>query len=228
MAIRVLIADDHPMVRQGLRMFLSLDPELVVVGESSDGQEALRVSRELKPDVVLMDLLMPVMDGIRATAAIREELPDTEVIALSSVLEDAFVIGAIRAGAIGYLLKDMEAEELCRAIRAAAEGKVQLSPEAADRLLREVRFPQEVEPLTDRETDVLRHLAEGKANKQIARALNVGEKTVKSHVSRILAKLGVQSRTQAALCAVQMGMVAGAPTAMDVSTDRKKLEGRDD
>jgi DNA-binding NarL/FixJ family response regulator len=208
MATRILIADDHGVVRRGLRMFLALDPELEVVGEATDGAEALRLARELKPDVVLMDLLMPVMDGIAATSAIRRELPDTEVIALTSVLEDASVVGAVRAGAIGYLLKDTQAEELRRAIKAAVEGQVQLSPQAAARLLREVRAPESPETLTERETEVLRLLAEGLANKQIARTLVIGEKTVKTHVSNILAKLGVQSRTQAALYAVQIGLVS--------------------
>jgi NarL family two-component system response regulator LiaR len=127
MAIRILLVDDHSVVRQGLRLFLKYDPELEVVGEASDGMEALRLARELKPDVVLMDLLMPVMDGIAATAAIRRELPDTEVLALTSVLEDASVVGAVRAGAIGYLLKDTQAEALCQAIKAAAAGQVQLT-----------------------------------------------------------------------------------------------------
>ena len=208
MATRILIADDHGVVRRGLRMFLALDPELEVVGEATDGAEALRLARELKPDVVLMDLLMPVMDGIAATSAIRRELPDTEVIVLTSVLEDASVVGAVRAGAIGYLLKDTQAEELRRAIKAAVEGQVQLSPQAAARLLREVRAPESPETLTERETEVLRLLAEGLANKQIARTLVIGEKTVKTHVSNILAKLGVQSRTQAALYAVQIGLVS--------------------
>src|ERR671932_2353848 len=155
MSIRIVIADDHSVVRQGLRMFLGLDPELEVVGEAADGAEALRLSRELKPDVVLMDLLMPVMDGITATAAIRRELPDTEVLALTSVLEDASVVGAVRAGAIGYLLKDAEAEELRTAIHAAAAGRVQLAPEAAARLMREVRAPESPEKLSARETEVL-------------------------------------------------------------------------
>src|SRR5919205_2181512 len=131
MSIRILIADDHQVVRQGLRMFLALDPELEVVGEATNGQEALHMAQELQPDVVLMDLLMPVMDGITATSAIRREVPDTEVLALTSVLEDASVTGAVRAGAIGYLLKDTNADDLRRAIRAAAAGQVQLSPQAA-------------------------------------------------------------------------------------------------
>ena len=128
MTTRVLIADDHSVVRQGLRMFLGSDPELEIVGEARDGAEAVSLARQLQPDVVLMDLLMPVMDGIAATAAIRRETPDTEVVALTSVLEDAAVIDAVRAGAIGYLLKDTDSHELRRAIKAAAAGQVQLSP----------------------------------------------------------------------------------------------------
>jgi len=207
MVTRILIADDHSVVRQGLRMFLALDPELEVVAEATDGAEAVRLARELQPDVVLMDLLMPRVDGIAATQEIRRTLPDTEVLALTSVLEDASVVGAVRAGAIGYLLKNTEADELRRAIKAAAAGQVQLSPEAATRLMREVRSPESPEALTERETDVLRLLAEGKANKEIAQVLSIGEKTVKTHVSNILAKLGVQSRTQAALYAARIGMV---------------------
>ena len=208
MTTRILITDDHGVVRQGLRMFLSLDPDLEVVGEAENGREALAMARDLKPDVVLMDLLMPVMDGITATQAIRSELPEVEVIALTSVLEDASVTGAVRAGAIGYLLKDTDADELKRAITAAAEGRVHLAPEAAARLMREVRAPESPEELTERETEVLRLLARGKANKQIAGSLFVSEKTVKAHVSSILMKLGVQSRTQAALHAVRVGLVS--------------------
>jgi NarL family two-component system response regulator LiaR len=208
MTIRVLITDDHGVVRQGLRMFLSLDPEIEVVGEAENGREALAMARELRPDVVLMDLLMPVMDGIQATGAIRSEMPEVEVIALTSVLEDASVTGAVKAGAIGYLLKDTDAEELKRAIQAAAEGRVHLAPEAAARLMREVRAPESPEELTERETEVLRLLARGKANKQIASTLFVSEKTVKAHVSSILKKLGVRSRTQAALHAVRAGLVS--------------------
>jgi NarL family two-component system response regulator LiaR len=206
--IRVLIADDHSVVRQGLRMFLGTDSELEIIGEARDGAEALRMTLQLHPDVVLMDLLMPVMDGISATAAIRREAPDTEVVALTSVLDDHSVVDAVRAGAIGYLLKDTEAQELRRAIKAAAAGQVQLSPQVAARLLREVRTPEESrEPLTERETDVLKLLALGKANKEICLALNIGEQTVKTHVSHILDKLGVPSRTQAALYAIRIGLV---------------------
>jgi two-component system, NarL family, response regulator LiaR len=212
MAIRIVIADDHSVVRQGLRMFLGLDSELEVVGEATDGAEALRLARELRPDVVVMDLLMPVMNGIEATAAIRRELPDTEVLALTSVLEDASVVGAVRAGAIGYLLKDTQADALCQAIKAAAAGQVQLTPKAAARLMQAVSAPESPEALTERETEVLRLLAQGESNKQIARSLHIAEKTVKTHVSNILSKLGVQSRTQATLYAVRIGLVSANGT----------------
>jgi two-component system, NarL family, response regulator LiaR len=208
MAIRVLITDDHSVVRQGLRMFLSLDPDIEVVGEAENGEGALSMSRELHPDVVLMDLLMPVMNGVEATRAIRSEMPEVEVIALTSVLEDASVTGAVRAGAMGYLLKDTQVEELHRAIRGAAEGRVQLAPEAAAKLMREVRAPESPEALTDFETEVLKLLARGKANKQIATDLFTDEKTIRFHVSSILKKLGVNSRTQAALHAVRSGLVS--------------------
>jgi DNA-binding NarL/FixJ family response regulator len=189
-------------------MFLSLDPEIQVVGEAANGQEAVAMARELQPDVILMDLLMPVMDGIEATQKIRSEMPEVEILALTSVLEGTSVTRAIRAGAIGYLLKDTDAEQLHRALRGAAEGRVQLAPEAAARLMREVRAPESPEELTERETDVLKLLARGKANKQISSELFVEEKTVKAHVSSILRKLGVQSRTQAALHAVRTGLVS--------------------
>jgi DNA-binding NarL/FixJ family response regulator len=206
MTIRIVLADDHSVVRQGLKMFLSLDPDLEVIGEAQNGKEALELAKELRPDVVLMDLLMPVMDGITAIGEIRSALPDTEVIALTSVLEDASVVGAVKAGAIGYLLKDTQSDELCRAIKAAAAGQVQLSPQAAARLMREVRAPESPETLTERETDVLRLLTKGLANKEIARELSIGEKTVKTHVSNVLLKLNVRSRTQAALYAAQIGL----------------------
>lgn len=206
MAIRILITDDHQVVRQGLRMFLSDDPEMEVVGEAANGAEAVELTRQVKPDIVLMDMLMPVMDGMAATERIRREFPDTEVIALTSVLEDSAVIGAVKAGAIGYLLKDAEPEELRAAIHAAAAGQVHLTPKAAARLMREVRAPEHPQALSEREVDVLRLLAAGKANKEIAAALIIGEQTVKTHVSNILTKLGVQSRTQAALYAAQIGL----------------------
>jgi two-component system, NarL family, response regulator LiaR len=208
MPIRVLIADDHGVVRQGLRMYLGSDPELEIIGEARDGAEAINLSRELHPDVVLMDLLMPGMDGIAATAAIRRQMPETEVVALTSVLEDASVVEAVRAGAIGYLLKDTDAHELRRAIKAAAAGQVQLAPQAAARLMREVRAPEKsYAALTEREADVVKLLAQGKSNKEIAQALNIGEQTVKTHVSRILDKLGLSSRTQVVLYAIRIGLV---------------------
>ncbi|HEY8602433.1 MAG TPA: response regulator transcription factor [Thermomicrobiales bacterium] len=213
MTIRILLVDDHSVVRQGLRMFLGLDPDLEVIGEASDGAEGLRLAHELRPDVVLMDLLMPVMDGVTAIGHLRRELPDTEVLALTSVLEDDKVVGAVRAGAIGYLLKDTRAEELVRAIKGAAAGQAQLSRAAAERLMREVRAPESPEALTERETDVLRLLATGQSNKEIARNLSINESTVKSHVSNILNKLGVQGRTQAALHAVRIGLIP--PAALD-------------
>ena len=147
-------------------MFLSLDPDLEVVGEASNGTEGIEQVRKLKPDIVLMDLLMPVMDGITAIGQLRKEFPDVEVIALTSVLEDEKVISAVRAGAIGYLLKDTQADELCKAIKAAANGQVQLSPQAAARLVREIKAPDSPEKLTERETDVLRLLALGRSIKR--------------------------------------------------------------
>jgi DNA-binding NarL/FixJ family response regulator len=168
----------------------------------------MAMAQRLEPDVVLMDLLMPVMNGIEATRQIRRQLPEVEVVALTSVLEDVSVTGAIKAGAIGYLLKTTEADELCDAIKAAAAGKVQLAPEAAVHLVREVRAPESPEALTGRETQVLKLVAQGKANKQIARELSVDESTIKSHVHSILSKLNVKSRTQAALHAVYVGLVS--------------------
>lgn len=207
-SIRVLIVDDHKMVRQGLKMFLSLDQTLDVVGEAADGHEALQEVERLRPDVVLMDLIMPEMDGISATQAIREQAPDTQVIALTSALQDEKILGAIRAGAVGYLLKDTEADELVRAIHLAASGQVQLSPKVAERLVREVRSPESPETLTEREIEVLRLISRGLSNRQIAGELTLSEKTVKTHVSNILAKLDLLSRTQAALYAIQIGLVS--------------------
>jgi len=208
LAIRVLIVDDHSVVREGLHMFLMRDPELEVVGEAANGAEALQQARLLLPNVVVMDLLMPVLDGIAATRAIRSELPEIEVLALTSVLESASVVEAIRAGAIGYLLKDTQAAELRTAIKAAAAGQVHLSPQASAYLLGAIRMPERPERLTPREMDVLRLLARGQSNKEIARSLQLVEDTAKDHVRHILAKLGVQSRTQAVLAAIRLGIVS--------------------
>jgi two-component system, NarL family, response regulator LiaR len=208
MIVRVLIVDDHAVVRQGLRMFLGLDAELEVVGEAENGRQAIDRAVKLRPDVVLMDLLMPVMDGIAATEAIRRALPDTEVIALTSALEDRLIFDAIRVGAMGYLLKDTRADDLCRAIKSAAAGQVQLSPEAAQRLVGHVTVREDVVQLTPREIEVLQHIARGMANKQIGFALGIAEKTVKTHITSIFSKLGVVSRTEAALYAVRVGLVS--------------------
>ena len=208
MVIRVLIVDDHCIVREGLRMLLACDPNLEVVGEAADGAEAIQRARQLRPNVVVMDLLMPVLDGISATRAIRNELPETQVLVLTIVLERVSVVEAIRAGATGYLLKDIQAAELHTAIKAAAAGQVYLSPQTSVYLLDAVRMPERPEPLTPREMDVLRLLAQGNSNKEIARSLQLVEETVKFHKRHILAKLGVQSRTQAVLAAIRLGMVS--------------------
>jgi len=196
--IRIVLADDHSVVRQGLKMFLALDPDLEVIGEAQNGEEAVKLAHELKPDIVLMDMLMPVMDGITATETIRRELPDTEVIALTSVLEDASVVGAIKAGAIGYLLKDTQSEELCRMIKAAAAGQVQLSPAAAARLVREVRAPDNPQALTERETQVARLVVDRMTNPEIAETLFLSTKTVETHMRNIFRKLEVGSRVDVA------------------------------
>ena len=205
--IRIVIADDHLVVRQGMRTLLDLDPELQVVGEASNGAEALEVARSLKPDVVVMDLVMPELDGLAATRLIRQELPDTEVIALTSVLEGASVVHAIRAGAAAYVLKDTRAGALARAIKAAAAGQVQVSPRIAARLLREVQPPVVRRPLSSEETEVLCMLAAGRSNKEMAGLLDVGEDAIRSTVAGILAKLSVLSRTLAAIYAAQTGLI---------------------
>jgi DNA-binding NarL/FixJ family response regulator len=211
MSICILIADDHAVVRQGLKMFLETDADLRVVGEAENGEEAIQLAGELQPDIVLMDLIMPGMDGITATSRIRRQCPDVEVIALTSVLDDGSIFGAIRAGAIGYLLKDTKADKLICAVKSAVAGQVQLSPQVAERLLREIDLPDVTEPLTDRESEVLRMLASGCSNKEIARDLSIGEKTVKTHVSSILSKLGVTSRTQAVVNALRTGLIMLPP-----------------
>ncbi len=205
--IRLMLVDDHTVVRQGLRMVLSLEPDLDIVGEAGNGKEACELIPKLKPQVVLMDLLMPVMDGVSAIRAIKQDYPDIEVVALTSVLEDRLVIDAVEAGAAGYLLKETGPEELVEAIRAAAKGEVRLHPKAQKRLIKEVRTPEMRESLTERETQTLRLIARGYANKDIAAELSVSEVTVKTHVSSILSKLHLSSRTQAALFALKEGLV---------------------
>jgi NarL family two-component system response regulator LiaR len=208
MTIRILIVDDHSVVREGLRIFLGRDSELEVVDEAADGAEAIEKARRLRPDVVLMDLLIPVIDGISATSIIRRESPETRVIALTSVVDSALVTGSIRAGAVGYLLKDAQANELRTVIKAVAAGQVQFSPQVSSYLLRELQEPVKPTTLTDREAQVLNLLAQGKSNKEIASYLQIAEDTVKSHIRHILTKLGVQSRTQAVILAIRQGLVA--------------------
>lgn len=209
--IRVILVDDHNVVRQGLKLFLATQPDIAVVGEADNGQAAVALVAQLQPDVVLMDLLMPQLDGIAATQQIKSRYPDVEVIALTSFVEDQQVAAVIKAGAIGYLLKDVQPAELATAIRAAQRGEVHLHPQAARRLMQAIgpkEQPTLAEPLTEREIEVLRALARGESNKQIADTLIVSEKTVKAHVSNILGKLGLQSRTQAVLYALRHGMVS--------------------
>jgi DNA-binding NarL/FixJ family response regulator len=205
--IRILLVDDHTVVRQGLRMVLSLENDLQVVGEAANGLEAVEQVQALQPQVVLMDLLMPVMNGVDAIRTIKAAHPEIEVVALTSVLEDHLVIDAVEAGAMGYLLKETGPETLFEAIRAASRGEVRLDPKAQKRLLREVRTPEMREALTNRETETLRLLARGLANREIATELGISEMTVKTHVSNVLSKLNLASRTQAALFALREGLV---------------------
>ncbi len=188
-------------------MFLSLDKDIIVIGEAQNGQEACELTAALKPDIVLMDIIMPIMDGLTAIQKIKMAQPEVEIIALTSILEDDKVFKAIHAGAMGYLMKDTKADALAKAIKGASRGEVQLDPEAAKRLIREVRTPESPEKLTERETEVLRLIAKGLSNKAIAAALVVSEKTVKTHVSNVLSKLRLPSRTQAALYALKEGLV---------------------
>jgi len=211
--IAVLIVDDHPVVRQGLRTLLELQDDLEIAGEAADGAEAVELVRGRPPDVVLMDLVMPGLDGIDATRAIRATSPATRVIVLTSFAEDDKIFPAIKAGAAGYLLKDARTQELADAIRRVHAGEALLHPKVAARLMQEVSGGQAAEAstaaelLTERELDVLRLLARGLSNKLIARELFVAEKTVKTHVSNILAKLHLTDRTQAALYAVRSHLV---------------------
>ncbi|TMD84803.1 MAG: response regulator transcription factor [Chloroflexi bacterium] len=214
MTIRILIVDDHSVVREGLRMFLGRDPELKIVDEAANGAEAIEKAHYWRPDVVLMDLLIPVIDGITATAIIRRELPQTEVIAFTSVLDSTSVSRVMRAGAIGYLLKDAQASELRNVIKSAATGQMQRSMQVSSYLLYEVRDQKRPGALTERETEILRHVSLGKSNKEIAYVLRIAEDTVKTHVRHILAKLDVQNRTQAVLIAVRRGLIASDANAV--------------
>jgi DNA-binding NarL/FixJ family response regulator len=204
--IRVVIADDHAVVRQGLRTFLDLQDDIEVVAEAGDGAEALTAAEEHAPDVVLIDLVMPNVDGIEAIRGLRERVPAARAIVLSSFIDDEKLLPAVRAGAAGYLLKDVEPQQLVEAIRTVHAGGALLHPKVASRLLEEMAS----DPLTPREREVLALIGRGMANKVIARELSLSEKTVKAHVSSILAKLGVTDRTQAALYAVRAGLVGPA------------------
>jgi NarL family two-component system response regulator LiaR len=209
--IRVLIVDDHAVVRRGLRTFLELQDEIEVVGEAEGGDEAVAAVEELAPDVVLMDLVMPRVDGIEAIRQVRERRPATRVIALTSFIDDDKLFPAVRAGAAGYLLKDVQPQELVAAIRTVHGGESLLHPAAAARLMAEVASEDgRTDPaslLTPREREVLVLIARGHPNKVIARDLGVSEKTVKTHVSNLLGKLGLTDRTQAALYAVREGLL---------------------
>ena len=210
--VTVLIVDDHAVVREGLRTFLELQDGIEVVGEAADGIEALELAARLQPHVILMDLVMPRLDGVTAMRTIRQRSPHSRVIVLTSFLDDERLMPAIEAGADGYLLKDVEPAELARAIRTARAGEAMIDPTVAARLLRTLSEPRAPRPpaaerLTRREHEVLELIAAGRSNKRIAFELGISEKTVKTHVGHLLAKLGVADRTQAALLAVQSGLV---------------------
>lgn len=207
--IRVMVVDDHPMVRLGLSTFLRIYDDLALVGEADNGEVALQLCKEVLPDVVLMDMVMPTMDGVAATRAIRQQFPGAQVIALTSFKEEGLVEKALQAGAIGYLLKDVSADKLVAAIRAAHKGRATLSPEATQVLVEAAnKPPAQGHDLTKREWAVLALLVEGLNNTQIAHRLGVSSSTVKTHVSAILSKFGVESRTEAAALALRHHLIA--------------------
>jgi NarL family two-component system response regulator LiaR len=208
--IRVLIVDDHAVVREGLRAFLQTQDGIEVAGEAANGNEAVEVASRLVPDVILMDLVMPELDGVRAMRVLRERVPAARVIVLTSFLDEDKLLPAIRAGAAGYLLKNADPKELARAVRAAHAGEALLDPVVAARLVETLAADGGVDPidrLTPREREVLVLIGRGFPNKRIAQELGLAEKTVKTHVGHVLAKLGVTDRTQAAVVAVRAGLV---------------------
>jgi DNA-binding NarL/FixJ family response regulator len=209
--IRVLIVDDHAVVREGLRAFLALQDGLEIVGEAADGVQALQQARSHKPDVILMDLVMPRLDGVGAMRQLRRDLPECRVIVLTSFLDDDRLLPAIQAGAAGYLLKNAEPAQLARAVREAHAGRAIIDPTVAARLVHALADgsasnPTRQDELTRREREVLELIAGGRSNKRIALELGISEKTVKTHVGHLLAKLGVSDRTQAAMLAVRQGL----------------------
>lgn len=214
--IKILLVDDQRLMREGLRTLLELEPDLDVIGEAEDGQQALSAYEKLSPSVVLMDIRMPVMDGVQATRTLLERWPEARIIILTTFDDDQYVFEGLRAGALGYLLKDVSGEELSEAIRAVAGGGALIEPSIARRVLAEFSrlahpAPQAaaslVEALSDRETEILRLLAQGLTNRQIAARLFLAEGTIKNYVSTILQKLGVEDRTQAALRAQELGLL---------------------
>ncbi|MCP8969617.1 response regulator [Ectobacillus ponti] len=205
--IRVLIADDHHMVRRGLAFFLGTQPDITIVGEAADGKQAVQLAGELVPDMILMDLVMPGMDGIQATKLIKQQHPGIKIMMLTSFSDQEHVIPALEAGASGYQLKDIEPDELARCIRNVCAGTNEMHPKATTHLLQQFSGSRLLNELTKRELEVLREIANGKSNKEIADALVITERTVKTHVSHILAKLDLADRTQAALFAVRHHLV---------------------
>ncbi len=207
--IRVLIVDDHAVVRRGLRGLIEIVDDMQVAGEAADGDEAVKMAATCHPDVVLMDVVMPVKDGVEATREIRATDPAVEIVALTSFIEEQMVVSALEAGASGYLLKDADEHEVIEAIRAAHDGEMRLDPVVARLLAERLRrrpAPPPADPLTDREVEVLALLGCGKSNKEIAAELFIADCTARTHVSNILGKLGLASRTQAALYAVEHGI----------------------
>jgi NarL family two-component system response regulator LiaR len=205
--IRIMLVDDHAVVRSGLSAFLSVNSDLELVGEAENGEQAVARAGILKPDVILMDLMMPVMDGVAATRAIKQHNPSIQIIALTSFQEDELVQGAMKVGAIGYLMKNVSARELAAAIRAAKDGKMTLSPEAAQALVRATQQAAETNDLTERERQVLKLMVEGLNNAEIAERLVVSLSTVKYHISNVLMKLGVDNRVAAVTMAIQKKLV---------------------
>ena len=205
--IRIMLVDDHAVVRSGLSAFLSVNPDLELVGEAENGEQAVVRANALKPDVILMDLMMPVMDGVAATMAIKKQNPGIQIIALTSFQEDELVQSALKAGAVGYLMKNVTARELAAAIKSARDGKMTLSPEAAQALVRASQQAEETEVLTDREREVLKLMVEGLNNAEIAERLVVSLNTVRFHVKEVYGKLGVNRQAQAVARARELGLL---------------------